>query len=94
MGYTITATNKSGLTRKLKNLGFQPYDKTTQIGFDITPHADGEFWVAHHTHTPSTMANTLMTNDYGIDQINKLDWTQFAGKHVETFVVFGKKRYI
>lgn len=93
MGYTVTATNKAGLTRKLKNLGYQPFDNETGIGFDILETAQGDLRVAHHTYQPSTAAETLMANDYGVDQITKLDWSQHLGKHVETFYVYGKKHY-
>ena len=94
MGYTTTATSKAGLTRKLKNLGYKPYDDETQIGFMVIKTASEDLWVSHHTPREGTMAQTLMANDYAVDQIEVADWTQHLGKFVETFVVYGKKRYI
>jgi hypothetical protein len=91
MGYTITKTNRAGLTRKLKNLGFQPYDIETSIGFSIIPMQDEDFHVIHHTYQEGTAAETLMANGYGVDSVSKRN--NFNGHHVETFYVYGKKHY-
>ena len=84
---TITTTTAQAVSRKLRELNFEPYDHATGIG--CSTWKDGNrITVANHTYSIGTAAIELQQAGYIIE--NLYHSGEFGGRCMETFTVAGR----
>jgi hypothetical protein len=84
---TITKTTAQAVSRKLRQLNFEPYNYATGIGCSVW-NDGGRITVVNHTYSAGTSALELEQAGYIIKNLYQPD--EFGGRCMETFTVEGK----
>ena len=84
----MTTTTASAVSRFLKSIGFEKYDRWDEIGYAVF--LDGNtIRVVNHTYSAGTAAAELAANGYVIEHLRTSEGA-FTGHHMESFIVSGR----